>query len=57
MANEPERYGRTRVSKIRAAYNELRRAIRAGDLDAAESALNRYEQWADYIFTKPNDKQ
>jgi hypothetical protein len=39
-----------RVSKIRNAYNEMRRAIRAGDLPAAERALDRYEQWADFIF-------
>lgn len=45
-----ERYGQTRVSKIRAAYNDLRRAIRAGDIEAAEQALDRYEPWADYIF-------
>lgn len=45
-----ERYGNLRVSKIRAAYSDLRRAIRSGDLDAAEKALDRYEQWADYIF-------
>lgn len=46
-----ERYGKARVSKIRAAYNDLRAAIRAGDMDAAEKALNRYEPWADYLFS------
>lgn len=45
-----ERYGKLRVAKIRSAYNELREAIRAGDLERAEVALDRYEQWADYIF-------
>lgn len=45
-----ERYGKTRVSKIRAAFNDLRKAIRAGDNEAAEIALDRYEPWADYIF-------
>lgn len=45
-----ERYGKTRVSKIRDAYNKLRAAIRAGDIEAAEVALDRYEPWADYIF-------
>lgn len=45
-----ERYGKLRVSKIRVAFNDLRTAIRAGDLEKAEEALDRYEQWADYIF-------
>lgn len=47
-----DRYGQTRVSKIRTAYNDLRRAIRAGDIEAAEAALDRYEPWADFIFDK-----
>jgi hypothetical protein len=44
------RYGQTKIGKIRAAYNDLRKAIRSGDLDAAEAALDRYEPWADYVF-------
>lgn len=47
-----ERYGRVRVSKIRSAYNDLRTAIRRGDIEAADRALDRYEQWADYVFDK-----
>lgn len=45
-----ERYGATRVSKIRAAYNDLRQAIASGDIEAAQKAFDRYEPWADYIF-------
>lgn len=45
-----ERYGNVKVTKIRAAYNALREAVRAGDMDAANAALDRYEPWADYIF-------
>ena len=47
-----ERYGQTRVSKIRAAYNDLRSAIYAGDMDAALEAFRRYESWSDYIMGK-----
>ncbi len=60
---EPERYGNVRVAKIRAAYNDLRKAIRSGDVEAADAALDRYEPWADYIFSKgalpkpPEDEQ
>ena len=50
-----DRYGQTRVSKIRGAYNALRMAIRAGDMDAAEKALDRYEPWADYVFDEQHD--
>jgi hypothetical protein len=48
----PERYGNTRVSKIRTAYNDLRSAVRSGDLVAAQGAFDRYEPWADYVFDK-----
>ena len=49
-ANAPERYGATRVTKIRAAYNDLRQAIASGDLDAAQVAFDRYEAWSDYVL-------
>lgn len=49
-STDPERYGQTRVGKIRAAFNDLRSAIRSGDTEAAEKALDRYEPWADYVF-------
>lgn len=52
-----EKYGATRVVKIRAAYNELRAAIRSGDLEAAEKALDRYEPWADFIFDRRHKKE
>jgi len=55
-STDPERYGQTRVAKIRAAYNDLRVAIRSGDMAAAEKALDRYESWADYVFdTRHNE--
>lgn len=38
-----DRYGNTRVAKIRAAYNDMRAAIRAGDIEAAERALEGYD--------------
>lgn len=47
-----ERYGQAKVSKIRAAYNDLRDAVRAGRFEEAEAALDRYEPWADYVFNE-----
>lgn len=47
-----EKYGAVRIAKIRDAYNDLRAAIRSGDLDAAEKAFDRYEPWADFIFDR-----
>lgn len=47
-----EKYGNTRVAKIRATFNWLRQAIRSGDIEEAEAALDRYEQWADFILSK-----
>ena len=44
------RYGQTRITTITKAYNDLRAAIRAGDMEAAQEALDRYEQWADFAF-------
>lgn len=52
-----EKYGVLQVSKIRDAYNELRAAIRSGDLEAAEKALDRYEPWADFIFDRRHKKE
>lgn len=52
MKQISDRYGVLRVSKIRDAYNDLRAAIRSGDLDAAEKAFDRYEPWADFIFDR-----
>ncbi len=46
------RYGMVKVSKVRAAYDELRRAVRSGDVEAADKALDRYEPWADYVFSE-----
>lgn len=43
-----ERYGNVRIAKIRSAYNELRDAVRSGDFDRANAALDRYEQWANF---------
>ena len=50
-----DRYGRTKVSKIMAAYDDLRQAIRDRDLDAAEEAMDRYEPWADYVFGRASE--
>lgn len=52
-----EKYGATRVSKIRDAFNELRAAVRSGDIEAAEKALDRYEPWADFIFDRRHKKE
>ena len=56
MHDDQNRYGRLRVSKIMAAYNDLRTAVRSGDMEAAEKALDRYEQWADYVFDERHQK-
>lgn len=43
-------YGAVRIITIRKAYDALRKAVRAHDPEAAEAALDRYEQWADFAF-------
>ena len=45
-----EKYGQLNVAKIRMAYNDLRDAVRDGDFELAQDALDRYEQWAEYVF-------
>lgn len=50
-------YGKTRIVKIRAAYNDLRSAVQRGDMEAAQEALDRYEQWSDYIFTAMRERE
>ena len=52
-----ERYGNVRIAKIRSAYNVLREAVRSGDFDRANAALDRYEQWANFAEQeKANDE-
>lgn len=46
------RYGRASFANVRAAFNDLRAGVRAGDFDAAEAALDRYEPWADAVFDR-----
>lgn len=46
----PTTYGKVPAIKILEAFNRMRQAIRSGDLEAAEEALDVYEQWADYLF-------
>lgn len=55
QAHHAERYGRTKVAKIIGAYDDLRRAVRERDLEAAEAALDRYEPWADYALGRLAD--
>lgn len=50
-----DRYGNTKIAKIKAAYDDLRAAVRAGDNEAAQAALDRYEQWADFAFAPHTD--
>ena len=45
-----ERYGRVRVTKIKAAYDELRAACREEGTERIQAAIDRYEPWADYAF-------
>lgn len=46
----PTHYGQVPAIEILEAFNRMRRAIRDGDLEAAEDALDVYEQWADFLF-------
>ena len=50
-----DRYWNTKIAKIKAAYDDLRAAVRAGDNEAAQEALDRYEQWADFAFAPQPD--
>jgi len=50
-----DRYGNTKIRKIKAAYDDLRAAVRAGDSEAAQSAFDRYEQWADCAVAPRTD--
>lgn len=50
MTDDPARYGKTRVAKILAAFNELRDACRAEGTPRIQDAFDRYEPWADYAM-------
>lgn len=45
-----ERYGQTRISKIYAAFNELRRVIRKEGTPDIQDAWDRVEPCLDIVF-------
>jgi hypothetical protein len=51
-----DRYGQTRIGKIKAAYDDLRAAVRSHNVEGSEAALDRYEQWGDYVFAPPDER-
>ena len=46
----PERYGAVKITKLRAAVNELRAAIQSEGTPRIEVAWERAENWVDRIF-------
>ncbi|WP_375553379.1 hypothetical protein [Roseovarius mucosus] len=48
-----DRYGKTRIHKIRAAQNALREAIRAEGTPAIQDAWDRLEPWLDMPTDQP----
>lgn len=50
-----ERYGKTRLSKIRKAVNELRAAIRAQGTPDIQDAWDRLEPWLDAPIWRNTD--
>lgn len=45
-----ERYGRRKVSKMLAEWNSLRQAVATGDIEAAQRAFDKCEEWIDFAF-------
>lgn len=50
-----DRYGKTRMGKIRAAVENLRKAIRAEGTPAVQDAWDRLEPWIDAPIWKDGD--
>lgn len=48
-----DRYGKTRIHKIRAAQNDLREAIRAEGTPSIQDAWDRLEPWLDMPAAQP----
>lgn len=47
------RYGKTRISKIKAAVDNLRSAIRSSGTPEIQDAWDRFEPWVDVVFGRP----
>ena len=45
-----DRYGKTRIIKLRRAVDALRHAIAKGDPEETQRAWDRCEPWVDRIF-------
>ena len=52
-----ERYGRTRVSRIRKRCEDMRRAIRKGDFEAIQDAWDELEQFMPFFMMKHEDEK
>jgi dihydrodipicolinate synthase/N-acetylneuraminate lyase len=50
---DSHRYGQTKVTTIYAEFQECATAVRKGDFDQAEKALDRFLPWADFLFSDP----
>lgn len=53
-----ERYGRTRVSRIRKRCDDMRKALRDGNIEAIQVAWDELEQFLPFFMMKhEEDKQ
>ncbi len=55
MHRASDRYGKVRVIKIQQAFNKLRADCRDEGTERIQNALDDYEPWADYVFTKEGE--
>ena len=49
-------WGKRRIDKMLKEWNTLRKAISSGDIEAAQDAFDKCENWIDFAFgAKQND--
>lgn len=46
------RYGARKITKMYRQWNDLRSSIASGEIEKAQAAFDKCEEWVDYAFGK-----
>ena len=53
---DPSRYGRRKISRMKAEWDRLREAVAMCPDDAVQAAFDACEEWVDFAFGAASEK-
>ena len=53
----PERYGRRKVSRMLAEWNDHRAAVASGDMAAIQATFDACEEWIDFAYGQSAERE